>query len=206
MPLPKVPPAQLDAPHSFVISLADPKPLPQVIAPLPAAQSSAEATAHGPRTQVLAKNEGLAWSQNIGEDAEILAIAKAMGTAPGQGRRSVLMAAGVGVVALIVVGALFGGEIRAMLDRALTGKSQEVGAIVIKIRPSPDAIELDGKSRGAGNKKITNVDINTPHRLVVKPKGMDPIVRELTRADFAAADNGVPTFAMEKDFLAPTTP
>ena len=31
-------------------------------------------------------------------------------------------------------------------------------------------------------------------------RGMDPIVQELTRADFAPADDGAPTFMMEKDF------
>jgi len=208
MPLPKGPPAQLDAPHSFVISLAsDPRAAPHALAPLPLAPLPSTSTEqHGSRTQVLAKNVGLAWSQQIGDDAEILAIAKAMGTAPGQGRRSMLIAAVAAVVGLVVVGVLFGDEVRGMLDRALTGKSQELGAIVVKIRPSPDDIVLDGKSRGAGNKKIMNIDINEPHRLVVKPKGMDPVVREIVRADFETADDGLPTFALEKDFAAPPTP
>ncbi len=201
MPQPK-PPAVFDAPHSFVISLAEAPPKARAPEPLPQASASATADA-SPRTQVLARNQGLEWSSNIGDDAELLAIAQAMGTAPGQGKRT---AAVVGVVVAVVAIALavfMGGEIKSMIERAMSGKEQVLGAIIVKIRPSPDDIVLDGKSRGSGNKKITNIDVDDAHRLVVKPKGMDPIVIELTRQDFEPGDDGSPTYTMEKDFMAP---
>lgn len=200
MPMPTAP-ANIDADHSFVISLADAKPAPQPLAPLPSmpATSAKEMAAH-PRTQVLAKNDNLGWSGNVGEDAEMLAIAKAMGSAPGQTRNTLAIAAGL-VLLLAVVGVVAAGpEIKATLERALSDKQQVVGTVVVKFRPPAEDVILDGKSRGAGNKKITNVDINESHRLIVKPKGMDPIVQELTKADFSMGDDGVPLFTLEKDF------
>ena len=198
---PRHQPADLDADHSFVISLADAT-APRAPEPLPSSPATAgEMTM--PRTQVLAQNRKLDWSQNIGNDAELLAIAKAMGTAPGLGKRSVLYAALAALIVVVVAFGVFGDEVLAMIERARSGKGQEVGVVIVKTRPTPDDVVLDGKSRGAGNKKITNVDLDTPHRLVVKPKGMDPIVREVTRADFAPGDDGAPTFVLEKDFTPP---
>jgi hypothetical protein len=201
MPMPTAP-AVVDADHSFVISLAgDDKPAPQPLAPLPSlpATSAKEMAAH-PRTQVLAKNDNLGWSGNVGDDAELLAIARAIGSAPGQGKRTLAIAAGVVVLFAIVAFAAAGPEIVATVQRAIADQQQVVGVVVVKLRPAPEDVVLDGKSRGAGNKKITNVDIAEPHRLVVKPKGMDPIVLELTKADFKPGDDGAPTFELEKDF------
>jgi tRNA A-37 threonylcarbamoyl transferase component Bud32 len=201
MPAPK-PPADLDAPHSFVISLAEPPGGPaRAPEPLPAVPPTNVAASH-PRTQVLAINQGLAWSQNIGNDAEMLAIAKAMGTAPGQGRRTLLVAAGVAVVGLVVGGVFFGDEVKGMVTRALTGRSQALGVIVVKTRPSPEDIILDGKSRGGGNKKITNVDVDVPHALVVKPRGMAEIRVDIAPTDFKD-DEGTRTWTLERDLLAP---
>ena len=201
MPLP-VAPAVVDADHSFVISLAgDNKEPPAQLAPLPMPPStSAKEMASHPRTQVLAKNEQLAWTGNVGNDAELLALARAMGSAPGQGLRSAAIAAAVVAVVALVLVVGFGGELQAIAERALSGKQQELGVIIVKLRPTPEDVNLDGKSRGAGNKKIANVDVNQPHRLIVKPRNMDPIVQELTRADFKPADDGAPTFLLEKDF------
>lgn len=201
MPAPK-PPAVIDAPHSFVISLAEPPGGAPTRAPEPLPVPRGDVGANHPRTQVLAMNEGLAWSQNIGDDAEIIAIARAMGTAPGQGRRAALVLAGLAVVGLVVGGVVFGDEVRGMIARAMSGQSQNLGAIIVKLRPSPEDIILDGKSRGGGNKKITNVDLDVAHRLVVKPKGMEPIVLELAPADFKDDDGGR-TYTMERDLTAP---
>ena len=201
MPAPR-PPAGLDAPHSFVISLADPAAAPARAAqPLPSVPRTDIAANH-PRTQVLAINQGLAWSQNIGNDAELLAIAKAMGTAPGQGRRTLLVVAGVAVVGLVCGGVLFGDELKGTITRALTGRSQTLGVIVVKTRPSPEDIVLDGKSRGGGNKKITNVDVDVPHALVVKPRGMAEIRIDIAPADFKD-DEGTRTWTLEQDLPAP---
>jgi hypothetical protein len=204
MPAPK-PPADLDAPHSFVISLAEPPGVPaRAPEPLPMVPR-AEGGAIHPRTQVLAVNQGLAWSQNIGNDAELLAIAKAMGTAPGQGRRTLLVAAGVAVVGLALGGVFFGGEVKGMVTRALTGQTQTLGVIVVKTRPSPQDIILDGKSRGGGNKKFTNIDVDVPHTLVVKLPGMAEIRFDIAPTDFKD-DDGTRTWTLEKDLLAPPAP
>lgn len=203
MPLPRHAPANIDAEHSFVISLAEARAPARAPEPLPMPSTSVSPGEAMPRTMVLAQNSHLDWSANIGGDAELLAIAKAMGTAPGLGRRSVLYAAAGTVVVAGLVFGLFGGELKAMVERALAGKGQEVGVLIVKTRPTPDDVVLDGKSRGPGNKKIANVDIDQPHRLVVKPKGMDPIIREITKADFVPGDDGAPTFVLEKDFTPP---
>ena len=207
MPVPRGAPANIDAPHSFVISLADSPPAsPESrAAPLPL-PGQADRLVSAPRTQVLAQNQALEWSNNVGNDAELLAIAKAMGTAPGQGRRILLVAAAIVAVAVVVGGVAFGGELTAMVGRAVSGREQTLGEIVVKIRPSPDDIVLDGKSRGGGNKKFKNIDVDVPHRLVVTPRGMDPIVQELMRADFKVADDGGLAFTMDKDFASPPSP
>jgi hypothetical protein len=170
------------------------------LAPLPT--TSVAAVAAHPRTQVLAQNARLEWSQNIGDDAELLALARAMGSAPGAGRRTVAVGLAVAVGLIVAVVALAGDEVAAVARRAFRGQPQELGTIVVKVRPAPDDVVLDGRSRGPGNKKIANVDLAEPHQLIVRPRGLDPLVRELTRADFADSVDGVPTFSLEKDLQA----
>ncbi len=193
-------PAVADADHSFVISLAEKTEPMRQLAPLPA--TSAKEMATHPRTLVLAKNDRLSWVNHVGDDAELLAIARAMGSAPGQGQRSAALVAAGAVVVVAAVWFGFRDELSAMVGRAFSGKAQELGVIVVKLRPTPEDVDLDGKSRGAGNKKITNVDLDEGHRLIIKPRNMDRIVQELTRADFKAGDDGTLTFVFEKDFTA----
>jgi serine/threonine protein kinase len=199
MPMPTAPAAAPNSDQSFVISLADEKkaPPPQQLAPLPSTSAKDMST---PRTQVLAQNNAIGWAGNIGEDAEMIAIARAMGSAPGQGKRTLAIAAAVGLVLAVVVGVAAGPEIAATVKRALSDQQQVVGTVVVKVRPAPEEVTLDGKSRGGGNKKIANVDVGEPHRLVVKPKGLEPIVVELTKADFVLGDDGSPTYLFERDF------
>jgi serine/threonine protein kinase len=201
LPTPTRPPAELDAPHSFVISLDDaavanraPEPLP----PVAVAQSQ-------PRTQVLAMNQDLSWSNQIGQDAELLAIAKATGTAPGQTRRTaVLVATVIGIVIAIGL-AIAGDEVKSIVERAVEGRTQRLGVIIVKTRPSPEDIVLDGKSRGSGNKKLTNVDVDVPHELVVTPRGQPTLRVNLSAADFVEVD-GTPTWTLERDLMAPRPP
>jgi len=197
-PLQAHPPAEIDAPHSFVISIDDsglatraPEPLPAVVV-----------DDRHPRTQVLAMNQDLSWSHRIGQDAELLAIAKASGTAPGQTRRALLTAAVVAVV--VVVAGLFvaADEVKSMVERAVQGRAQRLGVIVVKTRPSPDEIVLDNKSRGSGNKKLTNVDVDVVHELVVKPRGQPEFRITLQPTDFVELD-GIPTWTLERDLLPP---
>jgi serine/threonine protein kinase len=201
LPTPPRPPAELDAPHSFVISLDDagvsnraPEPLP----PVAVAQSQ-------PRTQVLAINQGLSWSNQIGQDAELLAIAKATGTAPGQTRRTAVLVAAVIGIALAIGLATAGDEVKSIVERAVGGRTQRLGVIIVKTRPSPEDIVLDGKSRGSGNKKLTNVDVDTPHELVVTPRGQPTVRVSLSAADFVEVD-GTPTWTLERDLVAPAPP
>jgi len=202
MQMPSVP-ADAHADLSFVISLADEHDGPLVplvpLAPFPAT-SAKEMASHPSRTLVLAKNETLGWSGNVGDDAELLAIARAMGSAPGQGKKKLLYAAVATVLLGILAFAVAGGEIKATLARAFADQQQVLGVVVVRMRPAPEDVILDGKSRGPGNKKIKNVDIGEGHRLIVKPKGMEPIITEITKADFSMADDGFPTFTLEKDF------
>jgi hypothetical protein len=201
LPTPARPPAELDAPHSFVISLDDaavsnraPEPLP----PVAVAQSQ-------PRTQVLAMNQDLSWSNQIGQDAELLAIAKATGTAPGQTRRTAVLVATVIGIAVAIGLAIAGDEVKSIVERAVEGRTQRLGIIIVKTRPSPEDIVLDGKSRGSGNKKLTNVDVDVPHELVVTPRGQPTLRVSLSAADFVDVD-GTPTWTLERDLVAPAPP
>jgi hypothetical protein len=198
-----VAPAAVDDDIGFVVSVVDDGP-PVPLSPLP--NTGVQADGGPPRTHVLAQNGALAWSQNIGDDAELLAIARAVGNAPGTGRRSLLLAAAVFAVVVTGTAALLGDELRAVADRAARGQAQTLGTIVIKVRPTPEEVVLDDRSRGAGNKKITNVDVDQPHRLVVRVPGQDAVVLELTRADFVPTTEGTPTFALERNLATTSTP
>jgi hypothetical protein len=51
--------------------------------------------------------------------------------------------------------------------------------------------------------KVTGIDVNEPHRLVVKPKDKDPIILELEKKDFVPAEDGLPTYLFERDYTKP---
>lgn len=200
-------PAPASAPHDataapFIISLAGD--VPSSRAPLePLPKTSAAMTA--PKTKLLAQNDGLEWSREIGDDAEMLAIAKAVAAHPGQTRRTLLIALAALVVALLFGGALYGPEAVATVQRAISGKALRNGALVVKTTPSGAEVLLDGKVIGKTNLKITGVDPDRPHQLVVKPEGMDPILQEFAPSDFKAAED-MPTFFWERDFTRKEEP
>jgi serine/threonine protein kinase len=205
MPIPSAPAADLDAAHSFVISLADGKPgETRPTAPLP--QVSADDIEKGHRTQVFVQNRAVEWAAEIGADAELLALMKATGAHPSAGRRTVLIAAGVGVVVVGLVLAAFGNDIVKTVKRAMSGQKAELGAVIVKTIPSGADVNLDGKNKGKTNLKVAGVDINEPHRLVVTPKGKDPIIVELVRADFKEGEDGVQTYLFERDLSPPKDP
>lgn len=187
-------------PGEFIISLAsEQRPRTQPLEPLPKT-AIVPASEMAPKTQVLAQNAALAWSREIGDDAELLAIAKAMRVAPGQTRRTLLIAGAVAGVALLLLGALYGPEAIDTVDRALEGKKLRNGAVVVKTNPPGAEVILDGESRGLTNLKVTGVDPDRAHQLVVKPKGMDPMLHEIAAADFQAAED-LPTFFWVRDFV-----
>jgi hypothetical protein len=152
-----------------------------------------------PKTSVLAKNDELDWSAEIGDDAELLAIAKAAGAHPARGRRQLLMAGVIFLVLAVLIGAFFGRDISEMVDRAMSGKKLRNGAIVVKTIPSGAKVVLDGEDRGKTNLKLTGIDPDKPHQLVVTPVDMDPIMVEFTTADFVNTED-LPTYFWTKDF------
>ncbi|MBI1949576.1 MAG: protein kinase [Deltaproteobacteria bacterium] len=205
MPLPHAPAAPLDASHSFVISLAEPSKAPtEPIAPLP--QLSLDDVSHGHRTQVLAQNSSVGWAAQIGDDAELLALMKATGAHPSAGRRSILIAAGVFAVALIVLFAFFGDSITRVVKRAVSGQKAEPGVLILKTIPSGAEVTVDGKVKGKTNIKLTGYDTNDAHRIVIKPAGQDPIIVEITKADFKEGEDGWPTYLLERDYTKKDEP
>jgi PEGA domain len=195
-------PAKIDVEHSFVISLAEGGPVPQALAPLPS--TSAQAVSQDKsRTHVLAQNDALAWTNEIGQDAEWLALMRATGAAPGAGRRTVLIAAGLGIAVLIAAAVVAGPDLAQMAKRAVAGKKQALGVIIVKTIPSGAEVSVDGKARGKTNLKLTGIDIDEPHRLIVKPQDKDPIVLEFSSADFQQGEDGSPTYLFERDFTPP---
>lgn|GEM_PF-6066998 len=189
-------PAGDDDDVGFAVSVVD-KRAPVPLAPLPAAAKHPDAAP--PRTQVLAQYGALAWSQNVGDDAELLAIARAVGSAPDAGRRSLLAAAAVVLALGAGALALPGDDLRVAADRAIRGRPRTLGTIVVEVRPPPDDVLLEDKSRGAGQKKITNVDVDVLHRLVVQSRGRPALARELSRADFVDGADGTPMSSWEGD-------
>lgn len=204
MPMPAAPAGNIDAAHSFVISLAGPPSTKEPAAPLPVV--SADSVSKGHRTQVLAQNEKVGWAGEIGEDAEMLALLKATGAHPASGRRTLLAAGLVAVVIAVVVMAAAGPDMARAARRALAGTKAEPGVVVVKTAPSGAAVVLDGKSKGKTNLKIQGVDTSEPHRLVVKPKDMDAIVIEIEKKDFVQGEDGWPTYVFERDFTPPKAP
>lgn len=188
----------------FIISLADETPrVRTLLEPLP--KTSAVDVQAAPKTKLLAQNGELEWSREIGEDAELLAIARAVSAHPAATRRTLLIAFGVLFVGLVLGGALYGPEVVDTVERAMTGKMLRNGALVVKTTPSGAEVLLDGKSVGRSNLKITGVDPDKPHQLVIKREGQDPIVHEFAPADFQAAED-LPTFFWVRDFTKKEEP
>jgi hypothetical protein len=108
---------------------------------------------------------------------------------------------------LLVVGAIVfaaaGEDIARIIKRAMIGQKAEPGIVVVKTIPSGADVVLDGKNKGKTNMKITGVETNDPHRLVVKPKDKDPIILEIEKKDFVEGEGGFPTYVFERDFTPP---
>jgi len=189
---------------AFVISLAtDPRARAVTkvpLEPLPKTRVTTGVTA--PKTHVLAQNADLEWSGQIGDDAELLAIAKAAGSAPGQTKLRLALFAVIALVLAMPLFAFAWPEISGTITRALEGKVLRNGALVVKTTPAGAEVILDGEVKGRTNIKLTGVDPDAPHQLVVKPEGRDPIITEFAPADFVDTE-GLPTFIFERDFSAP---
>jgi hypothetical protein len=188
----------------FVISLAsEARPQTSPLEPIP--KTTTKTLSGGPRTSVLAVNDELEWSGNIGDDAELLALAKASGAHPSSTRRALLLVGVVVLIGAVLSGAMWGPEIKATIDRALSGKKLRDGAILVKSNPSGAKVILDGEEVGMTNLKLTAVDPDANHQLVVEPAGMDPIMIEFGPDDFVQMED-LPTYIWDKDFSKPAAP
>jgi serine/threonine protein kinase len=185
-------------PRSAVFELHDRDAPPvRAPAPLPASRPAAEVT--GNRTTVLARNDDIGWSRNIGADAEMLVLAKAMGVDTNTNRRTAMVLTGLGMVALMVGALVFKDDITATVNRAIKGEQVEMGTMIIKTRPAGADVTIDGERKGLTSLKLRGIDLSKPHRLVVTPKDKGPIVIEVVRNDFELLD-GEPTYTWERDF------
>jgi serine/threonine protein kinase len=205
-PMTEEPPAPTGPVAPFVISLADgtnTEPA-RPLAPLPKTSHDTKEMA-APRTQVLAVNNELEWSENIGEDAELLAIAQAIGGGPAGNRRTLLVGGVIAAVVFVLVGAIWGGQIGEIVSRAISGKKLRNGALIVKTTPSGAEVLLDGKVVGKTNMKMTGVDPDRAHQLVVRPEGMDQIILEITPEEFKM-NEGVLTYAFIRDFVKKEEP
>jgi serine/threonine protein kinase len=193
--------------QAFVISLATDPRLKQPLAPLAPFPSTRNPPQMGepPRTQVLAQNHELQWSSAIGDDAELLAIARAASAAPGQTKKILLVLAVVVAVIATPTLAYFAPDILSTIERARAGRVLRDGFMIVKTRPSGAEVILDGKSRGKTNLKLAGIDPDAPHQLLLKVEGQEPIVVEFTPAEFVAGEDG-PTFIFERDFATPPGP
>ena len=151
------------------------------------------------RTMVLAKNDDVDWAERIGEDAELLALARAAGAAPGQTRNQILVAAGLVVVAALALLGVFFEDVKGTIERAVSGKKMVEGQVVVKTIPSGAPVFLDGKAIGKTNLKVAGIDAEAAHQLVVKPEGMDPIIVEFAPTEFDTTMSP-PTYVFERDF------
>lgn len=183
--------------HAFVISLAaDQVESPKTpLAPLP---KTSMRPGDAPMTQVLAKNSAVEWDNAIGSDAELLALAKQVGSAPGQTKKTVFLAAALAVVALVVLGGAFAGDIADTLSRAIAGKKVRAGAMLIKTKPAGAAVVLDGEEKGLTNLKLINIDPDVAHTLEVTIEGEGKRVVNITPADFRPLE-GMPTYVFEQE-------
>ncbi|MEW5855220.1 MAG: serine/threonine-protein kinase [Myxococcota bacterium] len=159
------------------------KPLPRLpsLPSLPVAVSPSE---HRPVTQVLVANDQVDWANKIGADAELLALAKASGINSKTPRRTLLAATALVLVAVGAWGATHPEEVAKMLTRARTGKTAQVGSLVVKSRPAGGVVILDGEETGRTNLKIDNVDTEQPHTLKVRLVDGREFERQIAAGDF----------------------
>lgn len=156
--------------------------------PQPPVLSVAAVSGARPATQVLALNQELTWSHNIGKDAELLAL----GHASGMKTNGPARVAGIafGALALVVGGwaAVNRDEVAAMVERARTGKRAVTGSLVVKSRPSGAVVTLDGAESGKTNIRLDDVLVERSHELLVTlPDGRE-FRRTIQPADFSTTD------------------
>lgn len=186
--LPK-PDARKAAEADVAALFAEPPRAPQLVAsqpeiPAPVAMGFGDVKGPRPHTQVLAKNDEVAWAEMIGDDAELLAIAKAGGLQP----RPLWRTALVPLVLLLVLGiglAIVGREqIPGLWRRIVDRQEVKLGSLVIKTYPSGAEVKIDGEPRGRSPLRINSVDVNQEHTIVVSPIGESEVKRVIGPGDW----------------------
>ena len=154
------------------------------------AQDGAARFGASPGTLVLAKNEAIHWAERIGDDAELLAIARASGIEPKSLWR-VLMPFALGLLALLVVLVAVGHrQIPLMWDRVVNQRAQRLGSVVIKTYPAGAEIEIDGSKGGLSPLRIDNLNADIEHIIVVRPVGEAELRRVIGPGDWDQGEDG----------------
>jgi len=159
---------------------------PEIAVPPPPQAGFGDARSPRPHTQVLAQNDEVAWAEMIGDDAELLAIAKAGGLQP----RSLWRTALVPLVLLLVLGvglAVVGrDQIPGLWRRIVDRREVKVGSLVVKTYPSGAEVKIDGQPRGRTPLRVSGVDVDAEHTIVVLPIGEPEVKRVIGPGDWEA--------------------
>jgi len=184
--LPKLDP-RVAAENDVAALFADPPRAPRQMISQPEIAPPVEfGDAKGPRphTQVLAQNEEVAWASKIGDDAELLALAKAGGLQPRPLWRTLVVPVAL-LLALSVGLAIVGrSQIPGLWQRIVERREVRLGALVVKTYPSGAEIKIDGEGRGLTPLRITGIDVDTEHTIVVAPVGEPEIKRVIGPGDW----------------------
>ncbi|MBN2358157.1 MAG: protein kinase [Deltaproteobacteria bacterium] len=153
---------------------------PEVSAPI----GFGDARALRPHTQVLAKNDEVAWANMIGEDAELLAIAKAGGLQPRPLWRTLLVPAIVLLVLVTVLAIAGRDQIPGLWRRIVERQQVRLGSLVIKTYPSGAEVTIDGQAHGRTPLRINSVDVDAEHTIIVAPVGEPEVKRVIGPGDW----------------------
>ncbi len=158
---------------------------PKPAAPLPSpALPVTGMSAARPATQVLALNADLGWANKIGDDAEMLVLAKSMGLKSKTPQR-VTLGLLLGTAAVVGLWILANPEeFRQMRGRATEGRRAVTGALIAKSRPSGATVLIDGEEMGKTNLRLESVVLDTPRKLTIKLLDGREMTRTLEAKDF----------------------
>jgi serine/threonine-protein kinase len=157
-------------------------------APLPPSLPVASVSQR-PATQVLALNAEVAWAGKIGDDAEMLVLAKAMGLKSKTPQRAVL---GGLLGAAVLVGlwaAVNPAEFKQMISRAQDGRRAVVGTLVVKSKPSGATVFVDGVESGKTNLRLEQVVLDVPRTLTIKTFEGQEMTRVVEEKDFTGPEH-----------------
>ncbi|MBI5498190.1 MAG: serine/threonine protein kinase [Deltaproteobacteria bacterium] len=144
-----------------------------------------------PAVQVLAKNDELGWAGKIGNDAEMLVLAKAMGLKSRTPQRVAL--GGLAAVALVSGVWVVSNreEAQQMVTRAQEGRRAVTGTLIVKSKPSGATVLVDGKESGKTNLRLDQVVLDKPFTLVVRLPDGQELSQQLDMAAFKPPDRKV---------------